>query len=159
MRLILLRHAKSCWKQAGLADWQRPLSPRGVKTLPQIIAQLMRWRVVPDRILSSDAVRTRLTTSAISEAFEDVQVSFKPSLYLASEAQILAMMARKFCAGQTQIWVGHNPGIHQVVEHLGGVQLDKFATGSMAMMKVNSDLRLTSELRLWSPKGGEKRLS
>ncbi|SDJ50671.1 phosphohistidine phosphatase [Ferrimonas sediminum] len=158
MRLIVLRHAKSSWNDATLADWHRPLSPRGVRTLPKITDQLTRWRVVPDRILSSDAVRTRLTTCAISDAFEDVEVSFKPSLYLASEAQILAMMARKFCAGQTQIWVGHNPGMHRVVEHLGGIELEKFTTGSMAMMKVNGDLELTSELRLWSPKGGEQRL-
>ncbi len=60
-RLIVMRHAKSSWKHAGLTDHQRPLNKRGRKDAPRVARALIERGWTPRRVLSSDAARTRET--------------------------------------------------------------------------------------------------
>ena len=59
--LLLLRHAKSSWKEAELADHERPLNKRGRADAPRMGRLLMEQDLVPDLILSSTAKRARQT--------------------------------------------------------------------------------------------------
>jgi phosphohistidine phosphatase len=55
--LLILRHAKSSWKENGLADHDRSLNKRGRRDAPRI-GELLRERgLVPDMILSSSATK------------------------------------------------------------------------------------------------------
>jgi len=46
--LFLVRHAKSSWKEAGLADRERPLSGRGKRDAPRMGALLARRDARPE---------------------------------------------------------------------------------------------------------------
>ena len=63
-RLILMRHAKSSWKQPGLTDHDRPLNGRGRQDAPAMADALVARGWLPDAVVSSTAARTlRATTT------------------------------------------------------------------------------------------------
>ena len=67
-RLLVLRHAKSSWADTALDDWQRPLNDRGRRDAPRVGAWLRDRKLVPDLIVTSDAIRARETSAAVADA-------------------------------------------------------------------------------------------
>ncbi len=63
LRLILIRHAKSAWDDPGLADFDRPLAPRGRRAAQWIGETLRGENWMPSRVLCSTAQRTRETVA------------------------------------------------------------------------------------------------
>ena len=59
-RLIVMRHAKSSWKNESLRDHERPLNKRGRRDAPRIGEELASLGWVPQRVISSDATRDQL---------------------------------------------------------------------------------------------------
>lgn len=59
--LILLRHGKSDWGSGPGTDHERPLAPRGIEAARRIGRFLADAGLVPDRVVSSTAVRARTT--------------------------------------------------------------------------------------------------
>lgn len=111
--LILLRHAKSSWDDADVADADRGLSTRGRKAAPRIGRLLAREGLRPELVLCSSARRTRETWALVqAELPGEVPVRFRDSLYLATPATLLAAI-RRAPADVTRLMVlGHNPGMH-----------------------------------------------
>jgi phosphohistidine phosphatase len=66
--LLILRHAKSSWKNNALPDHDRPLNPRGQRAAPKVGKRLRNEDLVPDAILSSTAERAGQTAEAIAQA-------------------------------------------------------------------------------------------
>jgi phosphohistidine phosphatase len=66
--LLVLRHAKSSWHDPALDDHDRPLNKRGQQDGPRMGELVREHRLTPDVIISSDAVRARLTAEAVAEA-------------------------------------------------------------------------------------------
>ena len=66
--LLILRHAKSSWKEARLTDHDRPLNKRGHRDAPKMGRLLRDKELVPQMIISSTAKRTRKTVKLVSEA-------------------------------------------------------------------------------------------
>jgi len=66
-QLLILRHAKSSWDDTALADFDRPLAPRGLKTAPLIGRELARRGWLPDLALVSPALRTRDTWRLVAQ--------------------------------------------------------------------------------------------
>ena len=121
-RLLILRHAKSSWADAALQDWQRPLNDRGRRDAPRVGEWLRERAIVPDLIISSDAVRARTTAQAVSLAAgytRDIVV--EPSLYHAKVEDVLDVLNHVPDEPHTVLIVGHNPGLENVVRRLTGV--------------------------------------
>ncbi|MFG0319694.1 MAG: SixA phosphatase family protein [Planctomycetota bacterium JB042] len=121
-RLILLRHAKSSWKDAGQTDHERPLNRRGRESAPVVGARLLElgWR--PDAVWSSDAARTVETWERMAEALAagDVPVRFTRDLYLAGLADIRKLAGAWDDALETVLVLGHNPGWENAASDLSG---------------------------------------
>ena len=120
--LLVLRHAKSSWNNPALGDHMRPLNTRGRRDAPRIGDLLREQRLTPDLIVSSDAVRARLTAEAVAEtARYGGKILLDPNLYLASAADIVAVL-RAVGENQTDrvMIVGHNPGLADLVAQLTG---------------------------------------
>ena len=63
--LLVLRHAKSSWKEEAKDDHDRPLNKRGKADAP-LMGELLRTQdIVPDQIICSTARRAPLTAAAI----------------------------------------------------------------------------------------------
>src|SRR5688572_1787674 len=117
--LLVLRHAKSSRNDPTLDDHERPLNERGRRDGPRI-GKLVRERgLIPDIVISSDAVRARMTTEAMVEAARYAgAILLDPHLYMACAADILSLLRTVPENAETVMIVGHNPGLEQLVEHL-----------------------------------------
>ena len=104
--LILMRHAKSDWGHAGLADHDRPLNDRGASDAPRMGNWLRAQGFLPDEVLCSTATRTRQTLEGLSLA---APTRFLPVLYHADPDMMMA--ALQTATGPSVLMVGHNPGI------------------------------------------------
>jgi phosphohistidine phosphatase len=109
--LLILRHGKAAQEEDGV-DRDRPLTKRG-KHASELIGHLLRDDdLVPDRIISSSALRARDTARRVAAAakFGGV-IDELDELYLAEpEAYIMALKERAGDAERVLV-VGHNPGL------------------------------------------------
>ena len=110
-RILLLRHAKSDWKDYTVADFDRPLSPRGRKAAPRIAAWMRDHDLVPDHVLCSAARRTRETWEQMAPTLGQLPVVHRRALYHAPTRAILKQLVKQDDAANTIAVVGHNPGI------------------------------------------------
>ena len=110
--LILLRHAHAEPASAGQDDLQRPLSATG-RAEAQAAGEWLRGQgLLPDRVLTSPAVRTRQTLAALGD-LGVVEVDEEPSIYEASPGTLAALADANRDAGRLLL-VGHNPGLEQL---------------------------------------------
>ncbi|VAW49489.1 Phosphohistidine phosphatase SixA [hydrothermal vent metagenome] len=114
--LILLRHAKSEWKQADLADIDRPLSDRGKKNATKMGRWLKEQALIPDLILVSPAQRAQQTLRRIFSEFS-ANVVTVDALYLADLPSLLNTL-RETPQAECVMIIGHNPGLEELFEFL-----------------------------------------
>lgn len=157
--IILMRHAKSCWKDSELKDFDRPLNKRGKKDAPKMGKILMENDAVPDRIFSSSAKRAQSTAKAIAKkiSFED-DVIFMEELYLAEPETILGLLKTQSDELNRIMLVGHNPGMEWFLQMICG-EVVSLPTASIAQIQVPIDhwheLHEDAEgelLNRWKPK-------
>ncbi|WP_438955974.1 SixA phosphatase family protein [Cognatiyoonia sp.] len=116
-RLILIRHAKSGWDDPMMDDHQRVLTERGRKASATIGNWLRKMDYPPNRMLVSDAARTRETAELLFGTLGcNASVDFKPALYHASPDTILDLILRE--SDDTIGVIGHNPGIAMLAHGL-----------------------------------------
>lgn len=109
LTLILTRHAKSSWGEAGLDDHERPLNKRGRASAKAIGRWLSSKGYAPNTVLCSDAERTRETWALIADKFVGApKATYLRELYLSDPETMLAAL-RKADTPVAMI-VAHNPG-------------------------------------------------
>ena len=137
--LLVLRHAKSSWNDQALDDHERPLNKRGRRDAPRMGELVREYGLIPDVIISSDAVRARLTAEAVAEAARYAgEILLDPHLYLACPADILSLLTTVRENAGTVMIVGHNPGLEKLVEQLTGERQD-LPTAALAQIVLPID--------------------
>ena len=123
-QLLLMRHAKSSWAEEGMSDFKRPLNKRGKRMAPRMARFLADQHCTPDWIISSPAVRAAATANFLSQTTRGVQsvpMRFEPLFYLAPPQEYLNALSTFDQKGISKLmFVGHNPGLEDLVETLGG---------------------------------------
>ena len=137
--LLVLRHAKSSWNDPALDDHERPLNKRGRRDAPRIGELVREYGLMPDLVISSDAVRARLTAEAVAEAARYAgEILLDPHLYMARPADILSLLPTVRENPKTVMIVGHNPGLETLVEQLTG-ELQDLPTAALAQIDLPID--------------------
>ncbi len=140
--ILLLRHAKSSWRDAELADFDRPLAKRGRLAAAAMASHLATLDVRPDQVLCSPARRTRETLDHLQGVLGGAApVRFERALYLAEAPLLLRRLRGLADEVGTVLLIGHNPGVERLATMLagrgGGIALqhlnEKFPTGALAM--------------------------
>ena len=122
--LLILRHAKSSWKEDALPDHERPLSKRGRAEAPRMGKLLRKHDLLPDLILSSAAVRARSTVElVIEESLFDGETELREDLYAFDSEPYLKALAGLPDHYQRVMIVGHNPALEELLEELTGEYL------------------------------------
>jgi phosphohistidine phosphatase len=157
--LLILRHAKSSWKESERADHDRPLNKRGKRDAPRIGKLLREVDLIPDLILSSTARRAQKTAEAVAEASGyEGEIQLADELYAAGpEVYLEALQALPEGIDRVLV-VGHNPGLEELVEQLTGeaVSLPTAALARVAL-PAESWQALAKEIEgelvgLWTPR-------
>lgn len=141
--LYLLRHAKSCWDDPALNDFERPLNGRGRQAGRAMALHLVQAAIRPNLVLCSTARRTRETWAAIEEALPGVPALFEDGIYEAGREQLLERLRGLDDTILSAMLIGHNPGLERLAAALAAGRGDadsvarmeaKFPTGALAKL-------------------------
>ena len=160
--LLVLRHSKSAYPE-GVADFDRPLAPRGVRDAVTLGGWILGQGLLPDLVVCSTAARTRQTWDLINDQLvwpdEDATVRYDPRVYDAALSDLMAIVAETPPEAAILALVGHNPGAAQLVRILTGESGLRFPTSALAMIGIREDWDQVvpgcgSLAGYWTPKGG-----
>jgi len=98
-----------------------------------------KYGLMPDVVISSDAVRARLTAEAVVQAARyPGEIVLDHRLYLASPAHTLSLLRTVRENAETVMIVGHNPGLEELITQLTGEQQD-LPTAALAQIALPID--------------------
>ena len=118
-KLILLRHAKSSWKDTSLNDHDRPLNSRGKASAPVIGRWLVEREHRPDIVLCSSSHRTCQTARLLKDAMPELpDAIIEDDLYHASPGTMLERLRRLPSTSTTAMIIGHQPGLSTLTRML-----------------------------------------
>ena len=147
--LLLLRHAKSSWKDDGLDDHDRPLNARGKRDAPRMGQLLRDEKLLPELILCSSARRCRKTAEhVIQSSGYRGETRITSELYEAGADQHRQILARLPDELGSVLMIAHNPGLEELLESLIGVYTP-LTTAALA--------RIELPLRRWHDLSGTTR--
>jgi phosphohistidine phosphatase len=157
MHLLVLRHAKSSWADEYTDDWERPLTDRGERDAVQVGQLLRRRALLPDLIMSSDAVRAESTARRVADAAGYAgKVVLSSALYHARPDAIVDVL-KDAPAAQRVMIVAHNPGLEDLITQLTGEQIG-LATATLVQIELPidrwTDLELSGAgcvVEFWNP--------
>ena len=117
--LLIMRHAKSSWKDAELPDQERPLNKRGKHDAPMMGELIKDKELRPQVIYASTAKRARMTAEEVSSACKfKGDVTYLDNLYLAEAEAILDVLHTTPDEIERVLIIGHNPGLEGLLQML-----------------------------------------
>lgn len=146
--IILYRHAKSDWSDPAIADHDRWLAPRGEDAARRMAAWIEAEQLMPDLILCSTALRTRLTLQALLPVLGTrCEIRLMPEIYAASESDYVDLLRAHGGSAETVMLIAHNPAIHDTARELVAegdadalhALTEKFPTAALAIIEVPCD--------------------
>ena len=149
-----MRHAKSSWKQKDLPDIERPLNSRGEKDAPAMGRLLRKKEMVPDIILSSPAVRARLTAEAVGKkSHYEKEILVIDKLYMAEAPEIFSALNDLPDDIQKCLLIGHNPGLEYTLQLLTG-KIQSLSTSTIVNISLPIEVwaELNGDTQVWRPK-------
>ena len=140
--LLLLRHAKSSWKNPGLADINRPLNKRGKRDAPRMGMFIRDQDLVPDIILSSPALRARKTAQAVFiESGYENEIEIHEDFYPGDPYAFIESLTEMADQINKALIVAHNPGLEEFLDVL---------TGESARMPTSALAQISLPINSWS---------
>jgi phosphohistidine phosphatase len=157
--LLLMRHAKSSWKDDKLKDRKRPLSKRGKRNAPQMGKLMQEKELIPQLILSSPALRAKETAELFAEASGyQGEIRYEDDLYMAEADEILDALKDLPADLERVMVIGHNPGLESILPMLTK-HVEALPTAAIAYLSLPIDSwhdlgkKTHAELiQLWRPK-------
>ena len=134
-KLLLMRHAKSSWKDISLNDHQRPLNKRGKRDAPNMGKYLQEQGLVLDLILCSTAKRARTTVKRFLREYDlKGEVFYVDDLYHASFETYFSLLNQLPVDIDTVMIVGHNPEMDYFLEMVCDVY-EHLPTATIAVLE------------------------
>ena len=131
--IILFRHGKSDWDASHDDDHDRPLAPRGRKAAIRMGQLLAKLKQVPDKAISSSALRAGDTVRlAVEAGCWDCPVEIAPEFYGASVEEVIARVRKEDDARGSLLLAGHEPTWSETASALIDGGTLRFPTAAMA---------------------------
>lgn len=139
LRLMLFRHGKSDWDAGYDTDHGRPLAKRGRRAASAMGVVLRKAGEVPDRLISSTAVRAESTAElARVTGGWSCALELAPDLYGAGPDEALQIAARLGADGDTVMMVGHEPTWSMLAATITGGRIE-VKTGTVLAFDLDID--------------------
>ena len=115
--LLLMRHAKSSWKESSIPDHDRPLNRRGKHDAPLMGKLLRDQKMNLGLIISSTALRAETTANLIAKAIRyKGKIILDKSIYNAEPMDLLTLLSNSSDEYNSILLVGHNPTMEETVQ-------------------------------------------
>ncbi len=140
-KLLLVRHGKSEWGNSHLADFDRPLNPRGHRNAPEMAARLLQKDLVPQLVVSSPALRAITTATHFIQAWKKSpeQIEVEASIYEANVRTLLKVI-NSFNNKFDYIAIfGHNPGFTDLANYLSDADIYNIPTCGTVLIDFQVD--------------------
>ena len=139
-RIIVMRHAKSSWKDPSLDDHDRPLNKRGRKDCPKMARALIERGWIPQLVLSSTSQRTRETWQRMATEFDtsEIELQWLESFYHGGPVEVCRQLSKLDDSYSSIMVLGHNPGWEAIVETLCGKAV-RMTTANAVLLEITSD--------------------
>ncbi len=139
-KLILIRHAKSSWEH-DVIDHQRPLKKRGVNDANLVSNALYERNEVPNIVLCSDAMRTKMTAEIFISNLniDNSIVHFNHELYDFSGSDLVKIIKSCDDSINTLMIFGHNHAITAFVNTYGDRYIDNVPTSGVVVIQFGID--------------------
>jgi phosphohistidine phosphatase len=149
-QLFVLRHAKSSWDDPSMPDQDRPLAPRGRRTVAILREHLESSAIQPALVLCSNARRARETLEGVNPTGDHL---IEAELYDADAGELLDRLRRVADEVRSVMLIGHNPALQVLILRLtddagpAGEESDldrvrrKFPTGGLATLEFEGEWR------------------
>lgn len=157
--LLILRHAKSSWKDDTLPDHDRPLNRRGQGDAPEVGKRLRNEDLIPDVVLSSSARRAHQTAEAVvDECGCTGEIQLSAELYGGGPEAYLEALRNLPGSVDCALVVGHNPDLEELVDILTGESV-RLPTAGLAHLELDiqdwqdlNDEEQGKLINLWTPR-------
>jgi len=147
--LLIMRHAKSSWKDENLADHDRPLKKRGEYDAIQMGERIRKQGLTPQRIITSTAKRALKTAELFAEACHyEARIIATRQFYGAEPEDFVEVLRQLDDEDERVMIVGHNPDLEMLLEMLTGT-LESLPTASIA--------QITLPIERWAELGEDTR--
>jgi phosphohistidine phosphatase len=139
--LILIRHAKSSWKNPGVPDRDRPLKKRSKRDAPIMGERLAERGIEVDRVICSPATRALATAEVITEeiGFPWDEIVVDERLYHADAFEMLEVIQGLDDYLDCVMCFGHNPGLTDLVNYLSPHYIDNVPTCGVVELRFDVD--------------------
>ncbi len=150
--LLLVRHAKSSWKDADISDLDRPLKGSGVKDAIEVAEKLRARKISPDLLITSPAVRAMSTTLIFSRIlkYHYNRIVINDLVYDFSKDALLPLLRNIDDKYDVVMMVGHDPAFTYLLNDLTGKAIEKMPTASV--VKINFTVKHWQKI---TPKKGK----
>jgi len=136
--LIVMRHAKSSWDDASMADIDRPLNERGRAAAPFMGRLIAGNGIVPNIVVSSPARRARETAELVKNAGGiGAEIRFDERIYEADPQTLVRVVSELGEEYSAAMIVGHNPGMEGLVRFLTGSS-EEMPTAAVAVINIET---------------------
>ena len=132
-KILLTRHAKSCWLDNTLSDHDRPLNNRGVKSAAVFSKVMSKEFAKVEAVYVSSAKRAQQT--ALGLKLERQRTFIEPSLYTFNVSDLSAFISFLYTDAQYIQLIGHNPAFTDFVNAYSMVTLDNIPTCGMVVLQ------------------------
>lgn len=131
--IIFIRHAKSSWKYPELTDFERPLNKRGKRDAPEMAIRLKELGIEPDLVLSSSAVRAKMTATYFAELLDYpiANIQAEDKIYEASVRDVFEVVASLSDDYNVILLFGHNPTFTMIANHFSNKTIENVPTAGM----------------------------
>ena len=141
-KIHLIRHAKSSWKDASLADIDRPLNKRGKKSCRFMARHIADAGCCFDHVFCSPAVRAQATIKRISRTLDtEIQWRTEEELYTFDSGVIFAWCRSLDESISEPLIIGHNPAMTDFSNALGNSTVENVPTCGYVQLVIKKECR------------------
>lgn len=139
--LIVIRHAKSSWRDLRLADSERPLKKRGRRNAVEMAKRYCPGTGLPDLVACSPARRARETAALMAAApwLSGREPVIDDQLYTFDVAVLWTWLRGLDRQINSALIFGHNPALTNLVNQLAGESLANLPTCGIAELELGID--------------------
>lgn len=136
-KIMIMRHGKSDWSDGSIRDFDRPLNKRGKLAASVMGKEIKRINLVPDLILSSPALRAKMTAELFVEnsGFNN-KIIWNKSFYFGYTEEIIQAIKDVDEKYENIMIFGHNPTWSYITERLSG-EYCSMKTADLAVLEYN----------------------